>query len=198
MNTSTNQQKGTSMFTHCKFSEMPGFLEYKEVLAQNGIEMEDRIVTFYPTDQTNIDEKMSLLVIGSKYYVRSFYQDNHNEKLHGPKDPRFVNAKVVQCDALFGYDEQAIIRSSWQWVLVNGRYFNDFNNSADCYWCCMGASPANNFRKVVEVFNDASNSPIWMTDHVINVTDNTDSVKWVLWMPEDIQKCIDEMMERNQ
>lgn len=172
------------MYTYSKFSEMPGFLGYQEVLAQNGVHMEDRVVSFTPTDYMKIEEEFSLFVMASKYRVRDLYPKDYDENVYGLKDPRLVNAQVVNCAAVFGFGEVAVFQSHWQWVVVDGHYFNDFNDSADCYWNTLDGFPANQFSEVLNAFND-DDLHDWVYSG-INTTHRTDSVKWVLWMPADM------------
>lgn len=186
----TNNNGRDKMFTFCKFSEMPGFLGYKEVLAEHNVDMGDRMITFMPDDYMEIDQKMILVVLGSKYLVRDFYPEQYNEDDYGPKDPRFVNAKVVHCEALLGYDEHAIFLRSWQWVVVDNSYFNDFNDSAECYWCQSYVSHAMKFKETLAAFND---NRVNHWNLRINVTHRTDSVKWILWTPSDVKDGLERL-----
>lgn len=193
-----NTQEGDNMFTYSKFSEMPGFLEYKEALARKGVDMGDRMLTFNASeDMWIVKDKMNLSVLASKYFVRDYYVIDDYEMIFGPKDPNFVNAKVVQCEALFGYDEQAIFRSTWQWILVNDHYFNDFDYGADCYWCSINGTHARDFRNVMREFNNDEND-FWKYDFQINTTTWTDSIRWILWMPEGIVDCLNFLNGGNQ
>jgi len=165
-----------------KFSEMPGFDDYKEALEKAGVFVEDRIVRFTVPESVNKDMVENLIVVGTKWYKRSISS--------------ITNAEVVHCEALFAYGEEAMFWSDWQWLVINDKYVDDTNEEMDFYWASTIAWPSREFKSVVEYFNGGIPHGNYFP---CNVTDSTNSVKWMTWMIDDVLDYVKRLREeRNQ